>query len=763
MLDIAKLKALQHEDCSHEWRVYLAAQEYIKAKIFVIPLRKNSKAALPAAEGINLNSASRSNKVIDRWFHPGTGKYAGFNIGLATGRTGGIFALDIDTAKNKDDVDGFDALEKLTAEYGDLPPCPIQTTPSGGAHYIFQWQESAESSTSKIAKNIDTRGGKEMMCKGHVVAFPSVVDGRTYTWDGSPDIPEIPAWIRDKLGVPWKERVEVEASGPFEFEVKMPIEQIARMLEYINIDDLSYEEWLAVGQAINSQAPGQDGLDLWDDWSKNGERYKPTECLSRWGGFDPDGGVRVGTLQYMARKGGWVPGPEDLEAAPYEEEVARMNETFAMINVGDKLRILREIPNPADPMYPRYKFMEKDAFRSIMANKTIAITVLGANGNPKTAIKSIGDIWLAHPSRRTYELGLIFSPGKEEAGYYNTWRGFTVEPSSKGDCQMYLDHIRDVICRGNQEWYEWLIDWMADVIQDPANPKGCAVGIKGIEGTGKGTMMEWFGELFGPHYSHLIDTSHLTSNFTAHLNEALIIFVDEAIWGGDHRAAGKVKGLITEKNIITERKGIDAELSKNYSRVVVASNEDWFVPAGPLSRRFFILEASSHRRDDFEYFAELKRLKENGGLGALLKFLMDREITNNLYNAPATKYVEQQRQKSMRLKSPHEWWSRILIAGEHNIRTTDEIDEDAQQRNPRWPRVLDRIAVFEDYEAWALHRNMFVESPIVLYRTLKELGLKVVRPESGGTRRYKFEVPPRKKCEELYFKATGVKVDDEES
>ena len=115
----------------------------------------------------------------------------------------------------------------------------------------------------------------------------------------------------NKMGVAWKspqswgrgnENVSLDDE-----EQKIPPEQITKMLSCIDPDDLSYEEWLKVGQSINTQLPENNGLKLWDNWSKKGTRYKPNECSIRWNGFDPTGPIRAGSLFYFAKENGWEP------------------------------------------------------------------------------------------------------------------------------------------------------------------------------------------------------------------------------------------------------------------------------------------------------------------------------------------------------------------------------------------------------------------------------------------------------------------------
>ena len=111
--------------------------------------------------------------------------------------------------------------------------------------------------------------------------------------------------------------------------------------------------------------------------------------------------------------------------------------------------------------------------------------------------------------RRTYAAIGMWPDG----GAYNLWRGFAVEPKP-GDCTLYLDHWRDVVCAGDREHYRWALAWMAQAVQRRAEKPGTAIVMRGGEGVGKGTAAQGFGRLFGQHFVHVTSTRMVTGNST---------------------------------------------------------------------------------------------------------------------------------------------------------------------------------------------------------------------------------------------------------
>lgn len=130
-----------------------------------------------------------------------------YNIGIATGKASGFFAVDLDQKH-----DGRQALAELEEEFGYLPETVEQITPTGGRHVLFRYPDGIEirNSASRIRPGIDVRG-----TGGYILAAPSIhPNGSAYRWhhDLHPDLIPIaaaPAWLLDLAKVSEPEPVAV--------------------------------------------------------------------------------------------------------------------------------------------------------------------------------------------------------------------------------------------------------------------------------------------------------------------------------------------------------------------------------------------------------------------------------------------------------------------------------------------------------------------------------------------------------------------------
>lgn len=224
--------------------------------------------------------------------------------------------------------------------------------------------------------------------------------------------------------------------------------------------------------------------------------------------------------------------------------------------------------------------------------------------------------------------GIVFDPS-ETCGkkYWNLWRGFKVQPK-QGDISLFMDLLA-ALCNDDQSCITYLLNYLAHMVQKPAELPEVAIVMRGTQGIGKGSFMKTIGK-FTDNYKYLSSAHTLTGEFNGHLLNAFIIFADEAVWGGDKSAEGRLKALITENLNMINDKGRPAIQVKNFARIFVASNEDWCVPVGEEDRRFFVVDGSPRYKGKTkpgEFFSHYNEWINNGGREAIFHVLKSRDIS----------------------------------------------------------------------------------------------------------------------------------------
>jgi len=278
--------------------------------------------------------------------------------------------------------------------------------------------------------------------------------------------------------------------------------------------------------------------------------------------------------------------------------------------------------------------------------------------------------------------------------------------------------------------------------------------MRGKEGIGKGTIAKIIKRIIGRHYVHLSSPKQLTGNHNAHLMYAMIAFLDEAFFAGDKSADGVLKAMVTEETRMIEPKFVDAFEIKNYLRILMATNNDWVVPAGPTARRYVVLDVSDKHENEVEYWDPLNDdIDNNGAVEAWAwhlvnevnidqKALAERGI--NLRKAPQTSALVEQKVKT--LTGMQAFWLDLTMQGGSAF------------QGGRWPDLIPKDALYNLYQrhvaqAKELHPMTFA----VFGKALKSVAdVKSIRPRLDGVNRPMcYVLPSLGHCREHLAKVMG--------
>jgi hypothetical protein len=336
-----------------------------------------------------------------------------------------------------------------------------------------------------------------------------------------------------------------------------------------------------------------------------------------------------------------------------DAEIAGLNKNHALVLAGNKASIMKfEIVDGRD----QFRLVQVGAFKTWFANKQVTIG---------RRVASVADFWINHRQRRQYE-GIEFAPNGGRDGYYNLWRGFTVEPRKVDqfmEHSKFVDHLKKNVAQDNVDDFNWIFGWFAQIFQQLHVKTGTALCLRGKQGVGKTKVGQVFGALLGEHYELVSDPRYITGQFNSHMAALLILHADEAFWAGDKRSEGKLKDLVTGLKHRLEFKGVDPILVDNHIRLFVTGNQDWLIPAGFGERRFAILDVGEGNMKDRAYFKAIDDEMNNGGREALLHELLTFDLSQiNLGEIPQTGALLEQIIESA---TPEQaWWLDTLKRGQ---------------------------------------------------------------------------------------------------
>lgn len=422
----------------------------------------------------------------------------------------------------------------------------------------------------------------------------------------------------------------------------------------------------------------------------------------------------------------------------YQDIIEEFNQKHAAVMFGGRCLVLTESYDPALSQ-PFTDFLPISAMKQYNENRTVPDP-----DNPKKET-GVVDYWWKSPHRRSYS-GVVFTPGEDIPGYYNLWNGFKIK-ENKGDWSLYRNHVRDIIADGNGDIYRWIIAWMARIVQDPGGKRpGTAIILRGGKGAGKGTFVNLFGEIFGLHFLTIAHATQVTGRFNHHLQNKVLVFVDEGFWAGDKAGEGIIKNLVTEPTLTIEQKGKDIVAVKNNINLMLATNSDWAVPAGFNERRFACFDVPDHVLQDKSYFGPLYQQMENGGCEAMLYDLMRHDYSDiDLKTIPRTKALMDQQYNT--LNNAEKFWYDRLMEGTLSIDHAD------------W---CGQIPIYEHHaEYLEFAKNLKDRHPFskeLFGKAIVKLCPSVTksRPFINGKRCWVYLYPTLEQCRDEFEKATGM-------
>lgn len=184
--------------------------------------------------------------------------------------------------------------------------------------------------------------------------------------------------------------------------------------------------------------------------------------------------------------------------------------------------------------------------------------------------------WAQSEYRKIYQLDNVgFDPsGDDDNIKCNTYDGWPTEPK-QGDCQIALD-LLDYLCskQGNrQEVYEYILKWIAYIIQHPGAKMRSALTFHGPQGTGKNLFWEEIVMPIFGKYSLLIGQDALEDKHNDFASSKLLVIADEVVARYDlQHVKNKLKYYITCKTIRINPKNIAAYNETNHMNFVFNAN-----------------------------------------------------------------------------------------------------------------------------------------------------------------------------------------------
>lgn len=275
--------------------------------------------------------------------------------------------------------------------------------------------------------------------------------------------------------------------------------------------------------------------------------------------------------------------------------------------------------------------------------------------------KDVFNDFLVNPNTHVYD-AIAFSPLKTSPTTLNYWVSPSIQPK-QGDWYVLQEFLHTVICDNDIVLFDYLIRYLAHMLQKPEEKPGIMIVLLSGQGTGKGTFYRLLERIWSRTTLQVSDIAEVVGQFNAALERNFVVCMDEALFHGDKKSLEKLKSLITEPKCRIEQKYQPSRTIDSYHRLFASSNHNHFAHVDKDDRRFLFVRVSSAHKQDQLYFDAVNNALENDDVIAAMMFdLMNLDLTEfNIRKRPITEEHLSQRLQS--LSGFERFWFEVLQAG----------------------------------------------------------------------------------------------------
>ena len=279
--------------------------------------------------------------------------------------------------------------------------------------------------------------------------------------------------------------------------------------------------------------------------------------------------------------------------------LVELQKRFALSRIGGKLRVvdLLEISELKQGIRQRpLSYFDTSDARLLMGR---LLETLPVKTKPSDDIKN----FFSNPNTRVF-VDVCYSPSQSSDDVINLWQGPRIKGQA-GDWSVIKRHLREIICDCDESKFEYLIRYIAHMLQKPEEKPGVMIVLSSKQGTGKGLFFECLRRIWSSSTVFTSSIKDVVGQFNSVLENSYVLILDEAFFHGDRDAWDRMKSLITEPFLRIEAKFQPQRQVNSLHRIFASTNHRQFGATTFDDRRHLFFGVAESRVGDFNYFKQL--------------------------------------------------------------------------------------------------------------------------------------------------------------
>jgi hypothetical protein len=322
-----------------------------------------------------------------------------------------------------------------------------------------------------------------------------------------------------------------------------------------------------------------------------------------------------------------VPGVKLSEFMAMKEEFEKQ---FFFYNINFSIANFRESKN-------EITFMTKEQARDYFKATKYNFNPFG-RGDPVPFF----DIWFNRLDRRSIDY-ITYKETTDPLAFYQPVRfAYQKEGPINEDAREFFMDLINITSNGEEPLKQYLLSYLAHLIQKPFDLPGTALVLTGSQGTGKDTLFDFIGnKVLGEYnFADYSDNGQFFDHYDTKRAGKFLSKLQEADAKYCKPNASKLKGLITAKTLDYNPKGKPSFQLPNCLRQIFTTNKENPFQITDGERRYVMYSVSREKQGDHDYWTRLNRAFNAEGAGYTVgKLLMEYDISNfNPAVLPDNKY-----------------------------------------------------------------------------------------------------------------------------
>ena len=371
----------------------------------------------------------------------------------------------------------------------------------------------------------------------------------------------------------------------------------------------------------------------------------------------------------------------------------------------------------------KYQFYSKEKFRDLVKPIKFFDPEIGKDMEffPK---------WIEDNNRKAFKEVQFIPTLKKDTEVFNSFKGFNYKINEdfefdeenklhKRVWDLFTKEL-SVLTNNDSDSIDYLLDYIAHLLQKPEEQSRVGIIFKSKEGFGKDLLLSIIEELIGISYTLNTDNmDDIFGTYNVGIRDKLVLVLNEVSGKSGYENKEAIKNIITEEKTIIREKYISQYEQKNFIRLFLLTNNLNPVEISYHDRRWAVFK-STHKKPSPDFFTKVVAMKRNKtSMEILFNILMSRDIEDFKPDQHRPKTEAYENMKEHNTNPIYNFLNECFINNNHS----DHFDsEDCKTKKSDGSFYVKSSIFMQTYKYYLENSGMKYE---VNYKTIKSILLDI--------------------------------------